>query len=233
MNDMEKKSMEINQTNIKQDVEKAKSLFDKGIRYLSEDGCEKEVDSALSCFIRSVWYGYPRAARNAGVLLSSNEIENPDLEEAFWYFLHAAKYGDNVAQLNIGMYFCKVGAFKNSKYPPYNPYSANVWFEKAANAGNVQAAFMYGVNLLDGLGCGQNIERAKQYFEFGAEKGHVGCMYNLALICDGQAYGAFYFDEQKAGYWFNEAARKGNKQAIQMLNRYKYSEWRKKWSKKI
>lgn len=225
--------METNQTNIKQDVEKAKSLFDKGMHYLSGDGCEKDLDAALSCFIRSVWYGYPRAARNVGILLSSNVIENPDFEEAFWYFLHAAKSGDNVAQVEIGKFFCKVGAYKNSEHPPYNPYSANVWFEKAADAGNVQAAFMYGVNLLDGLGCGQNIVRAKQYFEFGAEKGHVGCMYNLALICDGQAYGAFYFDEQKAGYWFNEAAQKGNKQAIQMLNKYKYSNWTKKWSKKI
>lgn len=225
--------METNQTNIMKDVQKAKSLFDKGMSYLSGDGCEKDLDAALSCFIRSVWYGFPRAARNVGVLLSSNGIKNPDLDEAFWYFLHAAKSGDDVAQLNIGMYFGKLGEFKSLKYPPYNPYTANVWFEKAANAGNVRAAFIYGVNLLDGLGCGQNVKKARQYFEFGAQKGHVGCMYNLALIYNGETYGLFYVNENKAGYWFNEAAQKGNKQAVQMLNKYKYSNWTKKWSKKI
>ena len=126
-----------------------------------------------------------------------------------------------------------MGEFKDSDYPPYNMYSANMWYEKAANAGNIRAAFLYGVHLLEGSGCAQDIQKAIQYFEFGAKNGHIGCMYNLGIIYHGKAFGSFFVDENKAGYWFNMAAQNGDKQAMEMLNMYKYSKLTKRWSQKI
>ena len=101
----------------------------------------------------------------------------------------------------------------------------------AANAGNVQAMYALGSEYWNGKNVRYDPDEAVKWWKMAAEKGHVTSMYNLGVIYEGKATSQFY-DQNLAGYWFHEAAVRGNPDAQQALSKYRYNKYKNKWSRK-
>ena len=95
---------------------------------------------------------------------------------------------------------------------------------------HAEAMFELASNYYKGLGVIFDLDKALYWYENAAKAGNVNAMYNAALFYDGVA-GISYENPNMAGYWFNEAAKKGVKDARQKLANYKYSSFTSKWKK--
>jgi hypothetical protein len=63
-----------------------------------------------------------------------------------------------------------------------DPVLAAQWFRRAAELGDVEGMFAFGVQLADGHGIRKDRVGAGQLFEMAAQRGHVLANYNLALL---------------------------------------------------
>lgn len=124
-------------------------------------------------------------------------------------------------------------------YPPYviaNPYIASYWYKKAADSGDVQAQSVMGSRYFEGIGVEIDYESASLYWEMAARNGDRTAQYNLGCLYDGRLSDGpsplEFFDPEKAGYWLEKAARSGDKQALEILNRsYKFDSRRNRWER--
>src|SRR5271165_5798686 len=80
--------------------------------------------------------------------------------------------------------------------------------EKAAAAGDAQAAYNLGVMYRDGQGAPQDYQKARQWFDKAKRAGYAKAMLNLGTMYV-QGQGAPQ-DYQKAKQWFEKASAAGN-----------------------
>lgn len=114
---------------------------------------------------------------------------------------------------------------------PFNPYTGNQWYQKAADQGYTNAMICLANNYQYGIGAEVNYDMSFYWTEKAANLGSVNAMFNLALFYEGE-HGMDYTDYNKAGYWFNECARKGDQEAAQIIaDSYQYSAIFGKWKK--
>lgn len=197
--------------------------------YEGNSGFDKDMERAGYYACMSVWKGNPKAATLAGYChLKGIGIEK-DYTYAFLYYLHAAKAGSPTGQYVVGKFYSDE-KFAPGGICPINYYTAHLWFEMAAEQGDVDAMVEMGVDFYYGKGTVFDLDKALFWFEKGAEKGNITAMLNAARFYHGSE-GIVYEDENKAGYWWNEAAQRGNKDAQEMLKSYKYSSFSKRWKK--
>lgn len=191
-------------------------------------GLEKDDEQAFFCLKMSTWKGNDTAANMVGYFLMNGIGTEQDYREAFLYYLHAAKHGHVTSQYVMGKFYSDEKFSQGTCF--INDYTAHLWFEKAANHGDCDAIGRVAEDYYAGRGVPYDVDKALYWYEQGARKGNVGCMYNTAFIYYGGA-GMSYENPDKAGYWFNEAAQRGDRQAQQALSQYKYSSFSKKWKK--
>ena len=65
---------------------------------------------------------------------------------------------------------------------PGDKKEAAVYFKKAADSGNVDAMFNYGLMLNQGDGIRVNKKEAANYFKKAADQGHADAMLNFAIM---------------------------------------------------
>ena len=62
-----------------------------------------------------------------------------------------------------------------------------------------------------------------------AERGHVSAQYDLGLLYKGDL-STYFYDEDKAGYWFSIASQNGDEEAKKMLqDSFAYNDRLKRW----
>lgn len=124
-----------------------------------------------------------------------------NMEEAFEYFLQAAKNGICTAQFNAALLLLQ------GEGTQQNPEAAVNWFRKAADAGLPEAMENLGVCLMNGIGCSPNLQRALNYFRMAAAHGMPQSMYNLG-VCHEQGQ-CLEKDYDKALQWYHKASEAG------------------------
>lgn len=196
--------------------------------YDGTNGFEKDFERAALLACMATWNGSPASGGIAGYFYLNGIGVEKDYTEAFLYYLHAAKHENREAMYMVGNFYT------SSKYSPsicpLNMVTGNMWYEKAANKGHAGAMFELASNYYKGLGVIFDLDKALYWYENAAKGGNVNAMYNAALFYDG-VEGISYENPNMAGYWFNEAAKKGDKDARQKLANYKYSSFTSKWKK--
>lgn len=122
--------------------------------------------------------------------------------------------------------------------PPYitaNPYIASIWYKKAADAGNVSAQFVMGNRYYQGIGVEINYQQTEVYWEAAAKQGHLNAQFNLGCLYGGRLSDGpsmTTLEPEKAGYWLEQAARAGDKDAAEILNKsYRFNQRKNKWQK--
>lgn len=100
-----------------------------------------------------------------------------------------------------------------------------------AQNGNINAMFELGCYYDQGKYVGYDPQLACYWWTEAANRGNVDAQYNLGILYHGERTTMFY-DENLAGYWFNMAACNGDQEANQMLQYYRYSNFRNKWSRR-
>lgn len=81
-----------------------------------------------------------------------------------------------------------------------------------AKGGDAEAQYELGKKLYAGKGVKKSYELARQWFEAGAQQGHIGCCYEYALMLTGGIGGEA--DDERAAEFFRKAADGGNVYAM-------------------
>ena len=133
------------------------------------------------------------------------EFQRGNYLTAFSLALPQAEGGDAAAQTLIAeIYERGLGISKDTK-------QAAIWYEIAANSGNREAQFAFGVKLMKGQDVEQNVERGLELMQKAAEAGHPVANYNYANhIIDQRPTSAGYrqalpFYEKAAEYRLGDA----------------------------
>lgn len=214
----------------------SESDYAKGIGRLAysyrmgKNGFEANLKKAHMLTCMSVWEGNDKLGAVAGYDYFKGIGVEVDFTYSFLYYLHAAKNGDAAAQYRVGLFYSDVENHPNNCICPINLYTGHVWYESAAEQGNVQAMYCLATNYHYGRGTIFDLDKALYWYEKAARNGNVNAMHNTAAFYHG-AEGIAYTDENLAGYWFNEAAKKGLEQSKKILSQYKYSSFSGKWKK--
>lgn len=203
-----------------------------GLAYFNGDGVEKDIDKAESYFFRSVWGGNIYAAYNMSKLLvGKGKTNNHCYNEAFFYALHGAKAGDANCQTAVASYYMGEQEYAKASMIPPNWYTANLWYQKAAEQGNSNAMYSLGYNYHLGLGCESNMHSAINWWNLAAEKDFLPAIKKLAQTYHGD-FGGRYAIGNLAGHWLYEAAKRGEDDCKEVLNYfYQYDEKNNRWRK--
>jgi localization factor PodJL len=141
-----------------------------------------------------------------------NATTDADARVALKHIEEAASLGHPPAQLQIGELY-KLGQL-------YDRYlgQARLWFERAANGGNVLAMHRLGVMAARGEGGPVNPAASISWFEKAASFGLVDSQYNLGATYHPTPEGAGVGvqDRAKAYFWYSIAAKNGDAQAGEM-----------------
>lgn len=103
--------------------------------------------------------------------------------------------------------------------------------KQTAQNGSPEAMFELGGYYFQGKYVGYDPQLACYWWTEAANRGSINAQYNLGLLYHGDI-SSMYYDENLAGYWFNVAANNGDQEAYQMLQYYKYSNFKNKWSRR-
>lgn len=131
-----------------------------------------------------------------------------DTEKEKYWSLKAANAGNVSAILRMGRHYSLGDVVEK------NDDEAIKWYIKGVEMGSVECqvelAEMYIVSKV------RNIEKAIELLVSAASKGDVEAMYRLGNLYDNLSSGLEVYDEDKAIYWYDAAARNGNKYAAEM-----------------
>ena len=100
-----------------------------------------------------------------------------------------------------------------------------------ARSGDNEAMLELGNKYFRGDGVRYDPDEALHWWSIGAERGHMGCQFNVGLLYHG-TISALYENPELAGKWLYAAAQQGYQRAQDILNAYyKYSNFSKKWKR--
>ena len=100
-----------------------------------------------------------------------------------------------------------------------------------AEAGDIHAMVALGNAYAFGNIVGYNPEEAAKWLTKAAHLGDVESMYNLGVLYSGSDVTHVLYNENLAGTWFNEAARRGEPGAIKAMKHYKYNGRTNMWQR--
>ena len=123
----------------------------------------------------------------------------------------SAALGHPPAQLQLGE------LYKTGQGVDQDQTQARIWFERAAEGGNVLAMHRVGVMTAQGEGGAADLNAAVEYFEQAGNRALVDSQYNLGAIYHPGADGAEGVqDAGQAYYWYSLAAKNGDEQAASL-----------------
>ena len=114
----------------------------------------------------------------AGFSEALTAFEAGDYQTAYDEWLPLANNGDSAAQRNIGH------LLRRGLGIPQDLQNAALWYERAAQAGQIGAAVNLAFMYLDGAGVPQDIRKAADWFRVAARRGHALASYNLGVLYD-------------------------------------------------
>lgn len=175
-------------------------------------------------------------AIQAGAPYHNLKPENQSYRTMLW--LAYAEAGAN-ANHNCAAFLAEA---YDQGYPPYlvqNDYMATIWYEVAADMGNLCGQTQAAIRYWDATGVRFNSQKAEKYWLMAAKNGDVTSQYNLGILYSGDASTGFRLcataaDTEKAAYWLSVAANNGNQDAAEMLNsEFRYNRFTQKWSRVV
>lgn len=205
----------------------SKALERLGLAYYNGNGVEQDRKKAFELFVASTWEGNINAAFRAGLCYLNGEGVEKNLDFALAYFQYGGRHGDPRAQYYWGAYLTNLDLEGQSNFPQ-NVHVGNNFLQRAAESGNIEAMVKLAENYFEGVGGIFDMQVALYWYEKAAEQGNVVAMYNCGVLYHGQCC-PYISDVNKAGMWFNEAAKRGHRDAQSMVKQYTYSGFSKKW----
>lgn len=131
--------------------------------------------------------------------LTAFEAEN--YQAAYDEWLPLANNGDSAAQRNIGH------LLRRGLGIPQDLQNAALWYERAAQAGQIGAAVNLAFMYLEGAGVPQDVRKAADWFRLAARQGHALASYNLGVLYD-RGWGVVH-DPRRARDLYIQADRLG------------------------
>ena len=125
----------------------------------------KEYKQELNQWILRAYEGDRDAQFKVGVLLSNNQLETPDYEQAVYWYKQAALQGHALAQYNLGhQHLAGLGVERSES-------QAMEWWLKAAEQNHALAQFNVGRGYYLGIGLSENHKKSRAWFERAAQNG--------------------------------------------------------------
>lgn len=207
-----------------------------GLKQLFDESGKKDAVAgtmAVELAVAAYFEGCPTGAALAAycMLDGTGYRTYSDLRIPFEVYTEAGMEGDYECAYNLAVEY-------DHGYPPYvpqNPFTASYYFKLAADSGSARAQFEMGNRYFDGTGVEIDFQQAEAYWEAAAQQGMAAAQYNLGCLLDGSLTGGpslTTYEPERAGYWLEQAARNGHKDAAQLLNlRYRFNQRKNKWEK--
>ena len=190
--------------------------------YEAGEGVKKNETKAFEWYQKSADQGFAKAQHNLGICYYNGIGCDPDKYKAFEWYKKSAEQGLANAQCHLGnCYYKGKGCEQN-----YN--QAFHWFTSASQ--DMQdidlysmSIFMIGVMYYNGeIGFGDKFTAVK-YFKIAARYGFALAQYQLGC-CYENGIGVKEANLEEAKYWYREAAKQGDADAIESLKRLEKSE---------
>ncbi|MEM9706194.1 MAG: tetratricopeptide repeat protein, partial [Pseudomonadota bacterium] len=124
----------------------------------------------------------------------------------------SAALGHPPAQLQLGE------LYKTGQGVPADVDEARLWYERAANGGNILAMHRVGIMNAKGEGSEPNVPAAIEWFEKAANHALIDAQYNLGAIYHPSTEddGAGVQNAAQAYYWYSLAGKNGDAQASEL-----------------
>jgi len=241
---------------VKQDYEKAKNWYEKGVEkdemwscvglgvmYLTGLGVEKDVKKAMSYYQKSADLGNTSALSGLASIYQNGKLfgVKTDTSKAIGLYKQAIEKANDFEK---GMYMSALATLYESMN---NKKEAENWYSKAkehneiqAGKGNVFAMQGLGAMYQNGNGVEKDTGKAIEWYEKSADLGNTSAMVIIGVIYQ---YGNGVEkdkDMEKAIHWYEKAAEKNDFSAMSLLGTlYQYGngvekniEKAKEWYKK-
>ncbi len=239
------KAMELRDENPTESERLLRECIDKGctdsmvaLGNVLSNGTDEQKSESLELFKKAGDLGHISGLRNAGYAIAIGVGCEVDKLEASKWYTRAAEAGHPKAQCNIGVFYDYGNGVDQ------DPVEAAKWFKLSAENGYSRGQTNYGEYLMTGRGVEKDTKEAAKWF---AESGSNRAKFHLAelyLVGDGvpenreialellqdSSDGGYSKskallgkellneDREKAIDLFNQAAERGNKDAIDALN---------------
>ena len=200
----------------------AEDQYNLGFCYYNGEGCDPDKYKAYEWYKKSAEQGVAEAQCNLGSCYEKGIGCDQDDDKAFEWYKKSAEQGLANAQCHLGnCYYKGKGCEQN-----YN--QAFHWFTSASQ--DMQdidlysmSIFMIGVMYYNGeIGFGDKFTAVK-YFKIAARYGFALAQYQLGC-CYENGIGVKEANLEEAKYWYREAAKQGDADAIESLKRLEKSE---------
>lgn len=210
-----------NGVSVGKDLSKAIVWYERAI----ENGSTEGMAQYGRCFLKGIgvsknprrgleWYVKAAEANNLTAmfflgeeLLSGREVRK-DTQEGLEWLKRAAEFGELAALLPLGIAYSDGTVREDLE-------QANMYFEEAAERGDVEAMYRFAINLQNGAGIQKDEKAAFKWFEKAAEQDHVNAINQLA-VCYSAGKGVAQ-NQKKAFELFKKASSKGHMQATAYL----------------
>lgn len=159
-------------------TENIESIYQKGRSY--EFGKNADIKKAAMYYQKAADKDHIDAMSTYGLMLMEGKgVEKDEIKAAF-YLKKAADCGKPAAMFNY--------AYLVSHFDQPNYQESCLYYEMAANRGNVNAMNNFGLCLYNGKGCSVNMKEACKFFKMAADHDLVRGFYNYGLMND-KGYG--------------------------------------------
>jgi len=137
---------------------------------------EKAHRQELNQWILRAYEGDRDAQFKVGVLFTNDQFDEPDYQQAVYWYKQAALQGHVLAQYNLGhQYLAGLGIDRSER-------QAMEWWLKAAQSGHALAQFNVGRGYYLGIGLAENHKKSRQWFERAAKNGEQKSIEILSQI---------------------------------------------------
>lgn len=128
---------------------------------------EKEHRQELDQWVLRAYEGDRDAQFKVGVLFTNDQFNQPDYEQAVYWYKQAARQGHPLAQYNLGhQYLAGLGVQRSET-------EAMAWWKKAAEQDHALAQFNIGRGFYLGIGVEQDLKKSRFWFESAANNGET------------------------------------------------------------
>lgn len=176
------------------DAGHAEAQNEVGICLMTGRGVEENAAQAIDWFIKSAEQGCPQAMTCLGRAYSEGIGVSQDEQVARDWLLKAAEMGYGGALFSLGLL-------------AHNSNEALNWYEKAIEAGEVEAMHTAAELYLGKFSGPKRPERAIQLYRMAAERGHPCSQYILGRCLAAGEHVAI--NETEAAYWLSKSAEGG------------------------
>ena len=208
---------------VKEDKEKAFSLFERAASldepfakyelyrcYINGWGTEKDETSAIKVLKEAVKLKHPVSCYILATYYDSGELVRKNERKALRLIKESAELGYCQAQEKLGEIY-REGAYDESE----SPKRAFKWYYKAAEQGNISAAFYIGYFYANGYGAKKDANLAFEWYSRAAKGNSPAALNNLAFCYE---YGkGTTVDLKKAILYYEKAAKLGSTTAQKNL----------------